>query len=100
MQIKFITLEEGIFTAERWIAKMKVKWLLKWEYKVVDLIKEIEKEKVSKTELLEVWLRTSDLEEVLNKQGEQGWELIDIQFLFEKQETVVVGFFKRALIAR
>ena len=74
--------------------------MLKWEYKVIDLIKEIEKEISSKTELSGLWLRTSDLEEVLNKQGEQGWELIEIQVIFEKQETIVVGFFKRALIAR
>lgn len=74
--------------------------MLKWEYKVIDLIKEIERKIASKTELSGLWLRTSDLEKVLNKQGEQGWELIDIQFILEKQETVVVGFFKRALIAR
>ena len=74
--------------------------MLKWEYKVIDLIKEKKKEISSKTELSGHWLRTSDIEKVLNKQGEQGWELINIQFILEKQETIVVGFFKRALINR
>jgi hypothetical protein len=82
------------------ILQRKVKCLLKWEYKVIDLIKEKKKEIASKSELSGYWLRTSDIEKVLNEQGEQGWELIDIQFILEKQETIVVGFFKRALITK
>lgn len=69
--------------------------MLKWEYKVVDLIKEIEKES-AKTGLPGHWLRTSDLENVLNKLGAQGWELVDIHFILDRQEAIVVGLFKRA----
>lgn len=65
----------------------------KWEYKVVDLIKEIEKER-AETERSGHWLHASDLEEVLNRLGTQGWELVGIHFILEKQEAVVVGFFK------
>ena len=72
--------------------------MLKWEYKVIDLIKEIEK-KSGKAEFSGHWLSTLDLEKILNKQGAEGWELIDIHFMIERQETVVVGFFKRTLIA-
>ncbi len=69
----------------------------KWEYKVVDLIKEIEKERTKTRGVEEHWLHTSDLEEVLNKIGAQGWELVDIHFILDKEEAVVVGFFKRPL---
>lgn len=72
--------------------------MLKWEYKVIDLIKEIEK-KSAKTEFSGHWLSTLDLEKILNEQGKQGWELVDIHFVIERQETVIVGFFKRASIA-
>ena len=68
----------------------------KWEYKVVDLIKEIEKE-CAEAERPGHWLRESDLEEVLNKLGGQGWELVDIHFLLNKGEAIVVGLFKRPI---
>jgi hypothetical protein len=71
--------------------------LRKWEYKVVDLIKEIEKESTKNGGVEEHWLRTENLEEVLNKFGAQGWELVDIHFILNREEAVVVGFFKRPL---
>jgi len=58
------------------------------------LIKEIEKE-YTKTERQGRWLRASDLEEVLNKLGGQGWELVNIHFILDKEEAVLVGLFKR-----
>lgn len=67
----------------------------KWEYKVVDLIKEIEKEGANIV-LPGHWLYTSDIEKVLNQLGLQGWELVDIHFILNKQKPVIVGFFKRA----
>lgn len=66
----------------------------KWEYRVVDLIQEIEKENAN-TGASTQWLQASDLEEVLNKLGAQGWELVDTHFILEKEEPVVVGLFKR-----
>jgi len=71
--------------------------LRKWEYRVVDLIKETEKERTKTGEASAHWLRTSDLEETLNRLGAQGWELVDVHFMLEKEEAVVVGFFKRPL---
>ena len=67
----------------------------KWEYKVVDLIKEMEKESTKTIEIPGHWVRATDIEDILNKLGVQGWELVDIQFLFEEEEPIVVGFFKR-----
>jgi hypothetical protein len=67
-----------------------------WAYRVIDLVKEIEK-KHDKTEATERWLSATDLEEALNKLGAQGWELVDVHFIFERGEPVVVGFFKRPL---
>jgi hypothetical protein len=69
---------------------------LKWEYKVVDLVKEIKKES-NKDGLLGRWLRESDLERILNKLGAKGWELINVHFSVDKQESVIVGLFKRAV---
>jgi len=66
----------------------------KWEYKVVDLIKEIKKENKDR-KMMGHWVRTPDLEKILNRLGAQNWELVDIQFLFEKEEPILVGFFKR-----
>ena len=65
--------------------------MLKWEYNVVDLIKEVDKE--STGGLLGYWIQTADLEKALNKLGAEGWELVYLQF--DKQETIIVGFFKR-----
>ena len=64
----------------------------KWEYKVVDLVKEIEKES-AKSGLLGNWLRAVDLEKALNKLGAQGWELVNVHF--DREEAIIVGFFKR-----
>ncbi len=69
----------------------------KWEYKVVDLIKEIEKDSTRTTREPGHWVRAPDIEEVLNKLGAQGWELVDIQFILDREEPIVVGFFKRHL---
>ena len=68
----------------------------KWEYKVVDLVKETEKKR-AETEVSEHWLRASDLKEVLNRLAAQGWELVDIHFILDNEGSVVVGFFKRPL---
>ena len=65
----------------------------KWEYKVVELVKEIEKESGGKR-LLGHWLHGADLEKILNRLGSQGWELVSIHL--DRQEAIVVGFFKRA----
>lgn len=70
--------------------------MTKWEYKVVDLIREIGKEETG-VEASRHWLRAMDLEAVLNELGAQGWELVDINFLLHKGETVVVGLFKRPI---
>ena len=70
--------------------------MTKWEYKVVDLVKEIGKEE-TRVEGFRPWLRAMDLEEVLNKLGAKGWELVDMSFLLDKGETVVVGLFKRPI---
>lgn len=67
----------------------------KWEYRVVDLIKEIEKESARTEEVSGRWLSASDVEEVLNKLGLEGWELVNIHFILDRQEPLVVGFFKR-----
>lgn len=64
----------------------------KWKYKVIDLIKETKKTQ-TESRIAEHWLRAPDLEEVLNKLGAQGWELVNIHFLLNKE--VIVGFFKR-----
>jgi hypothetical protein len=72
-----------------------VQELKKWAYRVVDLIKETEAERDRARDASGRWLRASDLEEVLNKLGAQGWELVDIHFILDRGETVVVGFFKR-----
>lgn len=69
--------------------------LRKWEYKVVDLIKETETEHERARDASGRWLHTSDLEDVLNTLGAEGWELVDIQFILNRSEAVVVGFFKR-----
>ena len=66
----------------------------KWEYRVVDLIQEIENE-IAKTAAIGHWLQASDLEEVLNTLGAQGWELVGVHFSLEREDPVVVGLFKR-----
>ena len=63
---------------------------------MVDLIREIGKEETG-VEASRHWLRAMDLEEVLNKLGAQSWELVDISFLLDKGEAVVVGLFKRPI---
>lgn len=63
----------------------------KWEYKVVDPIKEIEKE-YTEMERQDRWLHASDFRRCLNKLGRQGWELVDIHFILDKEEAVVVVF--------
>ena len=72
-----------------------VKRLRKWEYRVVDLIKETEKERIRTRDASGRWLRTADIEEVLNKLGVQGWELVNVHFMLEKEEAIILGFFKR-----
>ena len=59
----------------------------KWEYRVVDLIREIEKQSAKTRGMSGHWLRASDLEEVLNKLGAQGWELVDIKFMLDREEA-------------
>lgn len=66
-----------------------------WEYEVVDLIKETGRDRTR--EASGRWLHASDLENVMNKLGAQGWELVDIQFIQDRGEAIVVGFFKRPL---
>ena len=70
--------------------------LQRWAYRVIDLVKETEKRR-GKAKAAERWLSASDLEEALNKLGAQGWELVDVHFILERGEPVVVGFFKRPL---
>ena len=69
----------------------------KWEYRVVDLIKETEMERDRTRDALGRWLHASDLEAVVNKLGAEGWELVDVHFILNAGEAVVVGFFKRPL---
>ncbi len=69
--------------------------MVKWEYKVIDLVKEIEKE-TAKTGLPGHWLRASDLQKVLNKLGAQGWELVNIHFTLDRREAFAVALLKRA----
>ncbi len=66
-----------------------------WEYKVVDFIQEIKAEAQRGRNTSMRWLQTADLEEVLNELGADGWELVDVQFILNHGEAVVVGFFKR-----
>ena len=74
-----------------------MKRVQQWEYKVVDLINEMSKDKIKPTEISGRWVRTPDIEAILTKLGEQGWELVNLQFLLEKEEPIIVGFFKRHL---
>ena len=69
----------------------------KWEYRVVDLIEEMEKESIETGRMPGRWIRAPDIEGVLNKLGAQGWELVNIQFMLDGEEPIVVGFFKRHL---
>ena len=69
----------------------------KWEYRVVDLLREIEEMSAETRRSSGQWLKASDLEEVLNKLGDEGWELVHIHFTLEKEATLVVGFFKRPI---
>jgi hypothetical protein len=75
--------------------KSGVERSLKWEYKVIDLVQEVKKES-NKKGLSGYWLRTSDLERILNKLGAKGWELVNVHFLLDSQEAVVMGLFKRS----
>jgi len=69
--------------------------MAKWEYKVIDLVKEIEEE-TAETGLAGHWIRASDLEKVLNKLGAQGWELVNVHFAFDRREAIAVALLKRA----
>jgi len=71
--------------------------LAKWEYKVVDLLREIEERSAETARSSGKWLKASDLEEVLNKLGDEGWELVHIHLILKRKEPVVVGFFKRPI---
>ena len=75
----------------------RVQGLGKWEYRVVDLVKEAEIERDITLGASERWLHASDLEEALNRLGAQGWELVNTQFIQDRGETIAVGFFKRPL---
>jgi hypothetical protein len=72
-----------------------VQELRRWEYRVVDLLKETESKRDRTQDASGRWLHTSDLEEVLNQLGAEGWELVDMQFIPDRGETIVVGYFKR-----
>ena len=74
-----------------------VELVQQWEYKVVDLIKEMEKENIKPHEIPGHWVRAPDIEAMLNQLGRQGWKLVNLQFLLEKEEPIIVGFFKRQL---
>jgi hypothetical protein len=76
---------------------MEVQKLKKWEYRVVDLIKETGMECNGTQDASGRWVHASDLEQVLNKLGAEGWELVNVHFIINHGETVVVGFFKRLL---
>jgi hypothetical protein len=69
--------------------------MVKWEYKVIDLVKEIEEE-TAETGLPGHWLRASDLEKVLNELGAQGWELVNIHFTLDGREATAIALLKRA----
>ena len=73
-----------------------MKGLQRWEYKVIDLVKETKKKR-NRTTTSERWIHTSDLEEALNILGAQGWELTDVHFILDSGEAVIAGFFKRPL---
>jgi len=73
----------------------EVRGLGKWEYRVVDFIKETEVARDRTRETSGRWLHAADLEDVLNRLGAQGWELVDMYFIPDGGETIVVGFFKR-----
>jgi len=75
----------------------EVQKLRKWEYRVIDLIKETEMKRNRTQAASGRWLHTSDLEGILNQLGAQGWELVDMHFIQDKDETIVVGFFKRPI---
>jgi hypothetical protein len=71
--------------------------LKKWEYRVIDLIKETKSHRDRRKNASQYWLKKSDLEEVLTKLGSQGWELINVHFLLDTSGELVVAFFKRSL---
>ena len=69
----------------------------RWEYKVVNLVDEIKKA-YAEPKHAGQWINASDFERVLNTLGLDNWELVNVQFIHERGETVVICFFKRPLI--
>ena len=69
----------------------------KWEYRVVNLIEDL-KNMFTESNSARQWIQAADFEMILNKYGIDGWELVNIQILQERRESVIIGFFKRPLL--
>ena len=69
----------------------------KWEYKVVELVEELEAAKKKVKGLPERWFKPPHLEDLLNKYGSQGWELVSFEPIidYKTEDFLVLAVFKR-----
>lgn len=68
-----------------------------WEYLVIELISELESEKIKFNGLPRRWFRPPHLTDLLNKYGSQGWELVSLEttVVESEKDLTVLGVFKR-----
>lgn len=69
----------------------------KWEYIVVELMSELESEKRRVSGLPKRWFKPPFLNDLLNKYGSEGWELVSFETTVVESEKdfAVLGVFKR-----
>jgi len=70
---------------------------LNWEYRVVEFASEMENEEKKVENLPQRWFRSPKLEDLLNKYGLEGWELISFQTVidYDSDDFLFVAIFKR-----
>jgi hypothetical protein len=69
----------------------------KWEYKVIEFTSEIESAYEKIGTLPSRWFKPPNIEQLLNKYGSHGWELVSIETLvnYQSESFIVLGVFKR-----
>ena len=69
----------------------------KWEYMVIELIRELEDAKKQLKGLPKRWFKSPYLEDLLNKYVSQGWELVSFEpvIIEEEKDFIAFGVFKR-----
>ena len=68
-----------------------------WEYKIVELKSEMEVEEEKVSKLPKRWFRIPNVEDLLNKYGSEGWELVNFETIIDvkSDDFLFISVFKR-----